>query len=302
MAIVPALPPQTVQIISHFDYVSVDAQRRRVYAAHGGSQALVVVNADTGAVLGQVETGAVHGNAVDESTGRVFTGDGNSGTVSEVDPVKMTVVNQVDIGHPIDAIAYDPKTSRIFACEDGGTQVFVVDARSFKLLGSVPIPGHDLEYLAVDPDRPILYQNIPDHDDFVLIDTRTLKLLKVVHTPELTKNHPLQFDAGYREVVVGGKNGVLSVYTAEGVKVGQTTMPTGVDQCDLDQTTHVLACAGDGKLWTIRIAHGAAPSLIDTIDTGHPVHTVAVDSKTHWMWTVWAGPSGDSVQAFEERP
>jgi len=302
MAIVPALPPHKIQIISHFDYVSVDAQRRRVYAAHSGSQALLVVNADDGAVLGQVETGAVHGNAVDEATGHVFTGDGDSGTVSEVDPAKMTVLNQLDIGRPIDALAYDPKTERIFADEDGGTQVFVVDARSFKLLGSVPIPGHDLEYLAVDPHRPIVYQNIPDHDEYVEIDARTLKVVKVVHTPELTKNHPLQFDAAYREVVVGGKNGVLSVYTADGTKVGQTTMPTGVDQCDLDQTTHVLACAGDGKLWTIRIEQGAAPSLIDTIDTGHPVHTVAVDSKTHWMWTVWAGPGGDSVQAFKELP
>ena len=303
MALVPALPPHQVQIISHFDYVSVDARRRRVYAAHTGSQALLVVNADTGAVEGQVETGLVHGNAVDESTGDVFTGDGDSGTVSEVDPVKLTVRNSVDIGHPIDALAYDPKTARIFADEDGGTQVFVVDARSFKLLGSVPIPGHDLEYLAVDPARPILYQNIPDHDEYVEIDTRTLEVVKVVRTPELTKNHPLQFDAAYREVVVGGKNGVVSAYTADGVKIGQTSGPAGVDQCDLDQTTHVLACAGGGKLWTFEIEKDAAPRLLGTIDTGHPgVHTVAVDPTTHWMWTVWSGPHGDFVQAFKERP
>lgn len=301
MPIVPALPPHQVQIFSHFDYVSVDAQRRRVYAAHSGSDRLLVVNADTGAVEGQVETGNVHGNAVDPVTGDVFTGDGDSGTVSEVDPVKRTVLESVDIGRPIDAIAYDPKTARIFADEDGGTQVFVVDARSFKLLGSVPIPGHDLEYLAVDPARPILYQNIPDQDEYVEIDTRTLKVVDVVRTPELTKNHPLQFDAAYREVVVGGKNGVVSVYTADGAKVGQTTMPAGVDQCDLDQTTHVLACAGDGKLWTVQIENGAAPRLLDTIDTGHPVHTVAVDEKTHRLWTVWSDPDGDFVRAYEER-
>ncbi|HYK52364.1 MAG TPA: hypothetical protein VEV38_02430, partial [Candidatus Eremiobacteraceae bacterium] len=156
MAIVPALPPHQVQIISHFDYLSIDSQRRRVYAGHTASHALLVINADTGAVLGQVETGAVQGNAPNEATGDVYTGDGESGTVSEVDPVKMTVVNQVDIGNPIDALAFDPATGRIFADEDGGTQVFVVDSKSFKLLGSVPIPGHDLEFLAVDPGRPIL--------------------------------------------------------------------------------------------------------------------------------------------------
>jgi len=301
MPIVPALPPHQIPIVSHFDYVTVDAERRRIYAAHSGSNSLTVVNADSGVVLGQVETGSVHGNAVDEMTGDVFTGDGDSGTVSEVDPAKMTVVNSLDIGHPIDAIAYDPKTGRIFADEDSGTRVFVVDARSFKLVGAVTIPGHDLEYLAVDPDRPILYQNIPDHDEYVEIDTHSLAIVKVVKTPELTKNHPLQFDAEYREVVVGGKNGVLSVYGADGAKVGQTTMPSGVDQCDLDQGTHVLACAGDGKLWTVKIENGKAPRLMSEVDTGHPIHTVAVDPKTNRIWTVWAGPSGDFVQAFEER-
>ena len=302
MPLTAALPPHQVRIISHFDYVAVDAQRRRLYAAHTGSEALLVVNADTGAVIGQVETGAVHGIAVNSATGHVYTGDGETGTVSEVDPKAMTVVNSVDIGRPIDAIAYDPRTHRIFADEDSGTQVFVVDARSFKLTGRVPIPGHDLEYLAVDPSRPNLYQNIPDHDEYVVIDTNKLVVKKVVRTPELTKDHPLQYDEAYQEVIVGGKNGVISAYTVDGVKIGQTSMPPDVDQCTLDQTAHVLACAGGTKLWTVQIVKDAAPRLVDVVDTNHPIHTVGIDPQTHWMWTVWAGPTGDYVQAYKERP
>jgi len=302
MPIVAAAPPHSVPIISHFDYVAVDALRRRVYAAHTGSGALLIVNGDTGAVVGQVETGTMHGVAVDPATGHVFTGDGDTGTVSEVDPKAMNVVNSVDIGHPIDAIAYDPKTERIFADEDSGTQVFVVDRKSFKLLGSVPIPGHDLEYLAVDPATPNLYQNIPDHNEFVIINTHTLKVTKVVPTPELTDNHPLQFDIALREIVVGGANGVISVYSTDGKKLGQSTMPPHPDQCDLEQATGILACAGRGKLWTIQISAGAAPKLLDVIDTGHPIHTVAIDSKTHWMWVVWAADKGgDFVQPYKMR-
>lgn len=302
MPLAPVAPPQPVAIISHFDYVAVDADRRRVYAAHAGSGALLIVNGDNGKVIGQVETGAVHGVAVNHETGNVYTGDGESGTVSEVDPKAMKVVNTVDIGHPIDAIAYDSKTARIFADEDSGTQVFVVDAKSFKLLGTVPTHGHDLEYLAVDPDTPSLYQNVPDRNEFVIINTNTLKLMKVVPTPELTVNHPLQFDAALREVVVGGHNGVLSVYSPDGKKLSQATMPPNVDQCDLEQATGTLACAGRGKLWTMQIAAGKAPKLTAVIDTGHSVHTVAIDPTTHWIWTVWAGPKGDFVQAYRTQP
>jgi DNA-binding beta-propeller fold protein YncE len=302
MPLVPAAPPQPVAIISHFDYLAIDADRRRVYAAHTGSGALLIVNGDSGAVVGQVETGVLHGVAVNPETGNVYTGDGDTGTVSEVDPKAMKVVNTVDIGHPIDAIAYDPKTDRIFADEDSGTQVFVVDAKSFKLLGSVPTHGHDTEFLAVDPDEPNLYQNVPDHNEFVIINTQTMKLTKVVPTPELKDNHPLQFDAALREVVVGGHNGVISVYSPEGKKLSQASMPPNVDQCDLEQTTGVLACAGRGKLWTLQIAAGKAPKLTGVINTGHSIHTVAIDPKNHWIWTAWSSPKGDFVQAYRMKP
>ena len=301
MPLVPALPPHQVQIRSHFDYLALDAERRRVYAAHTGSGELLIVNGDSGAVVGQVETGSVQGVAVNPVTGHVYTGDGESGTVSEVDPGAMKVVNSVDIGHPIDAIAYDPNTGRIFADEDSGTQVFVVDAKSFKLLGSVPIPGHDLEFLAVDPKRPNLYQNLPDRNSFCIIDTQTLTVKKVVPTPELTDNHPMQYDAAYDEIISGGHNGVISAYSVDGTKLGQAKMPVNVDQCDLDQNTHVLACAGRGKLWTIKVGPSGALELMDVVDTGHGIHTVAIDPKTGLIWTVWPSPSGDFVQAYKEK-
>ncbi|HTU70737.1 MAG TPA: hypothetical protein VMF11_10515 [Candidatus Baltobacteraceae bacterium] len=39
-----ALPPHAVPIVSRFDYVQVDAERDRVYAAHTGSEALVIAD------------------------------------------------------------------------------------------------------------------------------------------------------------------------------------------------------------------------------------------------------------------
>src|SRR6202020_1506396 len=67
--LIPALPPQAVPVYSGFDYVTVDPQRRRVYAAHTGSRALLIVDADSGKVLGQVRVGPLHGVAVDPADG-----------------------------------------------------------------------------------------------------------------------------------------------------------------------------------------------------------------------------------------
>ena len=76
MPLVPAAPPQAVPVFSGFDYVTVDPVRRRVYAAHSGSRALLVVDADSGAIIGQVRVGPMNGVAVEPSTGVAANGIG----------------------------------------------------------------------------------------------------------------------------------------------------------------------------------------------------------------------------------
>jgi DNA-binding beta-propeller fold protein YncE len=196
-----ALPPQPAAIFSGFDYVTVDAARRRVYAAHTGAKALLIADADTGKILGQVKTGPMHGVAVDDATGHVFTGNGTNLTVSEIDPVAQKVLRSVQVGGVIDALAYDPAN------------------------------GHP----AVDPQTHDVYQNIDSESEIAVIDPVTLEIKRFIKTPELQHNHPLQFDRTYRIIVVAGLNGVMSSYTPAGDKLSQIAVPK-FDQCDLDQT------------------------------------------------------------------
>jgi DNA-binding beta-propeller fold protein YncE len=295
----PALPPQAVPKFSGFDYVTVDAQRRRVYAAHGGSNALLIVDADSGKVIGQVRVGPMAGVAVNAQTGHVYTGNGDDKSVSEVDPVTMKVLRSLDVAGPVDAIAYDPSNARIYADEDNGTRLFVIDARTMKLVKTVTLPGHKPEYLAVDPQTHDLYQNISDLARVVVIDADTLAIKNTIPTPELTGNHPLQYDAEFGQIVVGGTNGVMSTYTRAGKKLGSTVVPR-FDQCDLDPTQHILACAGSGGITRLALKRDAPPEVIDTTPVNAGVHTVAIDPSTHAVFAVWANRdgTGDFVQKF----
>jgi DNA-binding beta-propeller fold protein YncE len=296
-----AAPPQPVAIVSHFDYVALDAERRRVYAAHTGSNALLVVNADSGKVLGQADVGPLHGVAVDPNSGIVYTGD-ESGAVSAVDPTSMQVVNSVMLGRPIDAIAYDPARKRIYADEDSGDHVFVLDATKMKLVKTIITPGTDHEYLAIDPQSGDVYQNIPDLDEFVVIDPRSLQVIKTVRTAELKDNHPLQFDAVNSTIVVGGKNGKLSIYDRQGNRLGTGTMPAGADQCDLDAQAGLLACAAEGTISIISIPARGAPHVLAKLAVGGGAHTVAIDPRTRDLWTVLVTPHGDFAQRIYVKP
>jgi len=287
-----------VHTYGSFDYVAVDARRHRVYAAHTGSHRLLIVDADSGKELGQVDVGPVHGVAVDEATGLVYTGDGTDDNVMKVDPVAKKVLAEADVAGPVDAIAYDPALHRIYADEDSGTVVYVINAGTMKPIGNVPLPGYDEEYLAVDPVTHVVYQNVPDLSEFLEIDPHTLRVTKVVKTPMLTKNHPLQYDAALREIAVGGKNGVLAVYTPQGRFLGQTAFPKGGDQCRLDQKSAALACASEGVLSVIQLHANAAPTLLATLNLHAETHTVGVDEHTGDLWTVWAQPNRDKVARY----
>ena len=299
--IAPVAPPVPVPVYGKggFDYVTIDSARRRVYAAHKGSNRLLIVDADSGKVRGQVVVGPMQGSAHDPVTGLVFTGNGDGKSVSEVDPETMRVVRTVALPGPVDAIAYDPATHRVYADEDTGTVVYVIDTKTMRLTAQVPLPGHDEEYLSVDPRTHVVYQNVPDKREFVEIDPVTLRVTKTVPTPQLVSDHPLQYDAKLDRIVDGGQNGVMTVFTPAGRLVGQGTFPPGVDQCTLDQQSDELACAGKGVISVMRVGASGAPVMLAKLDTHHPgLRSIAIDAKTGYLWAAWTGPQGDFIERF----
>jgi len=299
MHLVPITPPAQVQVFGGFDYVVTDAARRRVYAAHGGSRALLIVDADSGAIVGQVDVGPLHGVAVDPETGHVYTGDGEALTVSEVDPVAKTVVRSADVNGKVDAIAYDPGLHRVYADEDDGTRVFIVDTKTMKQIAAVTIPGHKPEYLAVDPQTHELYQNIDNLSEVAVINPDQMKVTRTFETPIIKHNHPLQYDRTYHILMVGGKNGTIASYTRDGKLLGTASIQKSVDQCDYNPGTHLLACAGSGKVVVLQLSAQGALSVTSSLDVPAGVHTLAFDDKTGHIWIVWSEDKGDFVQELK---
>lgn len=300
MTLMPMAPPVPVPMTGGFDYVTVDAAHRRVYAAHTGANTLLIVDADKGTVISQVKVGPMHGVAYNAAGTKVYTGNGDDKSVSETDAATFKVLRSVAVAGPIDAIAYDEANGHIYADEDDGTQIFVIDAKTMKQIAVVKLPGHKPEYLAVDPATHVLYQNIADLAEVAAIDPAKLEVASTFKTPELTGNHPLQFDTAFKQIVVGGANGMLSVYDTAGKKLFGTTMPTHIDQCDLEQSTHMLACAGGTGLTVFQLSATGAPKVIGTYAGKYHMHTAAFDAKTHDVWAVMVDEAGGN-NAFIQR-
>jgi hypothetical protein len=303
LPIAAAAPPQAVPIFSGFDYVTIDEARHRAYAAHTASKRLLIVDTTTGNVTGQVDVGPMHGSAVDPATGDVFTGNGTDRTISKVDPVAMKVISSVDVPGDIDAITYNPANNRIYADQDGGGNVYIIDAKTMKLIATIAMPADDLESPAVDPKSGRMYQNLANGGGFAIVDSTTASLIATIKTPELEDNHPLVFAQGANQVIVGGVNGVLSAYTAGGELIGSTNVQPHIDQCSTGSKGLLIVCAGRGIITVVAAKNGSGPEVVARFDTGHAgIHTAGIDESTGDIWVVWGDAKGDWVQKFTFTP
>jgi DNA-binding beta-propeller fold protein YncE len=303
MPITAAAPPQAVPVFGGFDYVAIDETHHRALAAHTASKRLLIVDAATGTVTGQVDVGPMHGLAADPATGDVFTGNGTDNSLSKVDPVAMKILSSVDVPGAIDAIAYDAARGKIYADQDGGGNVYVVDGATMKVLGTIAMPADDLESPSVDPKTGLLYQNLANGGGFAIVDPVAMKVVRVVKTPELQNNHPLVFAPAANQIIVGGINGVLSAYAPDGTLVGSAKVAPHIDQCSTGSKGALVVCAGHGIINVVAVASGAAPRVVATLDTGHTgLHTVGIDETTGDLWVVWSDAKGDWVQRLSYSP
>jgi glutamine cyclotransferase len=288
--------------VSHFDYVTVDPLRARVYAAHTGSQTLLIADEKTGRVLGQVNVGPMHGVAVDPANGAVYTGNGSDQTIDKIDPSTMKIVAQASVPGNIDGIEYDSGLHRLYADEDGTNHVFVVDTRSMRLVGTVTLPSSDPEAIAIDRKTHLVYQNLNDSASIAVIDPHTFHVVKIIKTPQLQHNHPLVFDAALNELVVGGKNGVMSAYSPAGLHLADGKIQPDIDQCSLGQRGDVEACAGNGVVTLVALSTGSAPRVVATYHAPPETHTVGIDDAARMLWIVYPSDKGDFIQGLRIAP
>lgn len=106
----------------------------------------------------------------------------------------------------------------------------------------------------------------------------------------------------YQVLIVGGKNGVLATYGKDGRLFGRASISPAVDQCDLDETVHRVACAGNGQIDVIQLSRDGSMHPVARKIIAKSAHTLAFDSSTHRLWVVSSEPSGDAIQQFILRP
>ncbi len=272
----------------YYDYITVDADARRVYVSHGAE--VVVLNADDYSVVGKIEgLSRCHGIAIAKDLGKGFITDGDSregATIQEAvvfDLKTLKVTGHIKTGQPdTDAIIYEPFTKQIFTFNGDSHNTTVIDAVKESVITTIDLIGK-VEFPAVD-GKGMVYDNNPEKNDIVAIDARTNTIKS--RWPTAPEGNPtsMAIDRKNRRLFSGGRGPqFVTMMDADSGKVIQSyPISAGVDANAFDPGTEMLFVATrEGML---HIYHEDSPdklSEVEAVKTEYGAKTLQVDPKTH---------------------
>jgi len=248
----------------------MDSAGHRLFIAR--ATRVMVIDTESGKQVGEIpETAGVHGVALVPEIGRGFTSNGREDTVSVFDLKSLAVEKKIKVGSGPDAILYDPFSKRVFTFNG---------------------KGHD----ATDENGTV-FVNIEDTSELVAFDPQKLAVKSRWKLADCEEPSGLAIDGKNRRLFAGcGGNKKMAVVDADtGKIVASLAIGEGCDATGFDADRGLaFASAGDGTITVIRQdgAGAAKFGVVQTVSTQKGARTMAVDTKTHQLFTVTANVTG----------
>jgi len=282
----------------YFDYITVDADGRRIYVSHGSE--VKVLDADNFSVVGTISgLKRCHGVALVPELGKGFITDGDAASVVVFDMKSLKKTGEIKSYPDTDAIIYDPASKLIFTFNGDSKNSTVIDPAKETVLKALDLGGAPEQ--AVPDGKGIVYDNIADTNEVAIIDTHSLTIKSRWKVAPAGEPVAIALDQEHRRLFSASRGPALLVMLdVDNGKVLQSLpISDGVDSNVFDpDSSLVFSSSRAGK---IHVFHEDSPdklSQVDTIETEYGAKTMAIDPKTHNLFLSTsdfgppAGPKG----------
>jgi hypothetical protein len=269
----------------YFDYITVDADARRVYITHGTE--VVVLNADDYTVVGKISGfQRCHGVVIVKGVGKGYITDGDAQKVVVFDPKTLKITGEIQTKNDVDSLIYEPVTKHVFTFNASSKNTTVIDPVKDTVITDIDL-GQGVEFPAVD-GKGMVYDNGREKNEVIAIDARTNTVKAYWPAAPAASLFALGMDQQNRRVFSGGRDPqIMVMIDASNGKVLQSVPVTaGVDAIIFEHSTNlVFASTREG---VVHIYHEDSPDKItevETVKTEYGAKTMQIDTKTHNFFT-----------------
>ena len=282
----------------YFDYITVDAEARRIYVSHGSE--FKILDADNFNVLGTISSlKRSHGIALVPELNKGYITDGEAASVVVVDLKTFKKTGEIKSAPDTDFILYDPASKLIFTFNGDSKNSTVIDPTKDSVVKMLDLGGAPEQ--AVADGNGLIYDNIAETSEVAVIDTKSLTIKARWKVAPAGEPVAMAMDKEHGRVFSAGRGPAMQVMIdADSGKVLQSlAISDGVDTNVFD--------AGSGMLFTstrsgkVHIFHADSAdklSPLETLVTEYGAKTMGMDPKTHNLFLSTsdfgpaAGPKG----------
>lgn len=267
-----------------WDYLTVDDVADRLYASHATQ--VMVVDIKKGVLIGSIsDTKCVHGIAIATDLNKGFVSCGRDSSVAVFDLKTLNVTARVKIsGRNPDAILYDPYKHLIFTFNGGSSNSTVMDAKSDKIITTIPLAGKP-EFSASDGKGKV-YVYIEDRSIVPEINVNTLNVENTWPLALGEEPSGLALDNVNHRLFMVCSNKLIVVMNALTGKV-ITTLPIGT-RCDgaaFDPgNKRAYSSNGDGTMTVVKEVTPESFKVLENVTTQTGARTIACDKLTHALY------------------
>src|SRR5437588_8669273 len=271
-----------------FDYLTIDADDRYLISAHLAADQTYVIDLATNSVVATVtDTPGPEGVEHVPELKKFYTSNAHDNTIGVVDLKQMKVIKKLKTEAKPDGIAYATPFHKLYVSDERGEAEAIVDVQKDEIIRTLYFDS-ETGMPQYDPVARKVYVNLQDQNIFAVIDPATDEVVGRYPVGKCQGNHGMALDPEHHRAFLSCEgNEMMTVFDLDKhAPIAFLKMPGGPDVIKFDP--------GLGRIYVacysgaIAVFHQDDPHhyrKLEDFRVQHAVHTVAVDLKTHRVYT-----------------
>jgi DNA-binding beta-propeller fold protein YncE len=286
---------------TRFDYMSFDAEARRLYFSHMGDGTLVVFDTKAQKVVTNIPGfPTMTGVIVVPSLKKVYGSVTKNHEMAVVDTEKLSIIKRIPDGKFPDGLAYSPETHKVFVSDEAGEVETVINAQTDEKVNTIEMGG-EVGNTQYDPTSHLIYACVQTRNQFVAINPETEKIVARYDLKGGKHPHGFYVDEKHnRAYIACQEDAKLIVFDLKTHEAGMVfSVGEDPDVLAYDKNLDILYVACESGVVSI---FDSGEKLTKKTDqrVGPNCHTISVDSTTHKVYFPLKNVNGSPVLRIME--
>jgi len=271
-----------------FDYLTIDPDDHYLISAHLAADQTYVIDLATNKVVATIaDTPGAEGVEYVSDLKKFYTSNAHDNTIGVVDLKQMKVIKKLKTEAKPDGSAYAAPFHKLYVSDERGKAEAVVDVTKDEIVKTLHFES-ETGMPQYDPVARKVYVNLQDQDIFAVIDPATDTVVGRYPVGKCKGNHGMALDPEHHRAFLSCEgNELMTVFDLDKKSaIAFLPLPGGPDVIKFDPgLRRIYVACYSGAIAVFHQDDADHYRKLEDFRVQRAVHTVAVDLKTHMLYT-----------------